>query len=65
MNNKKVRIAMIEADIRQWELAKLLNISESSLTRKLREELPEKEQDEIVALINDKGAEQLCEDSTE
>lgn len=65
MNNKKIRIAMIDADIRQWELAKLLNISESSLTRKLREELPEKEQDEIVALIKDKGVEQLCEDSTE
>ena len=55
MNNKKVRIAMIEADIRQWELAKLLNISESSLTRKLRDELPEKEQDEIVAIIKNKG----------
>ena len=55
MNNKKVRIAMIESDVRQWELAKMLNISESSLTRKLREELPDKEQDEIVALIKQKG----------
>lgn len=54
MNNKKVRIAMMEADIRQWELAKLMDISESSLTRKLREELPDEEQDEIVALIKEK-----------
>jgi len=55
MNNKKIRIAMMESGIRQWELAKLLGISESTLTRKLREELPDEEQDKIVEIINERG----------
>lgn len=42
---------MIEAGLKQWELAKLLGVSESVLSRKLREELPLTEQEEIVAII--------------
>lgn len=55
MNNKKIRIAMMEEGIRQWEVAKLLHVSESTLCRMLREELSEKKQDEIVAIIKDRG----------
>ena len=53
-NNARVRIAMIESGIKQWELARLLGMSESVLSRRLRDELPEDEQDRIVKVI--KGA---------
>lgn len=51
MKNQRIRIAMIQNNIKQYEVAKLLGISETSLCRKLREELPEEEQNEIVAKI--------------
>lgn len=50
-NNKRVRIVMIEAGIKQWELARLLGISEPALSQKLRDELPEEEQNRIIDLI--------------
>lgn len=51
MNNLRIRIAMTEKNVRQWELARLMGVSESVLSRRLREELPEEEQDRIVKLI--------------
>lgn len=53
MKNQKIRIAMIQNNIKQYEVAKLLGISETSLCRKLREELPDEEQDEIVSKIKE------------
>lgn len=55
MTNVKVRVKMIESDIKQWELAKLLGISESVLSRKLRDELSEEEQDRIVKAIEERS----------
>lgn len=52
MTNKKIRIAMIEHNLKQWELADLLGIDESVFCRKMRKELPEDEQNRIVSLIN-------------
>lgn len=57
MTNVKVRVKMIESDIKQWELAKLLGISESVLSRKLRDELSEEEQDRIVKAIEERSSE--------
>lgn len=51
MNNTKIRIKMLETGMKQWEVARLLGMSESVLSRRLRDELPEDEQDRIVALI--------------
>lgn len=51
MNNTIVRIALLEAGMKQWQLAKLLGKSESVLSRELREELPKADQDEMVRLI--------------
>ena len=51
--NMKVRIAMMENQFTQWKLARLLGVSESTVNRMIREELPEEEQDRIVALINE------------
>ncbi len=56
-NNVKIRIAMLETGMKQWELARILGMSESVLSRRLRDELPEDEQDKIVELIEKAGEE--------
>ena len=53
MNNLKIRLALLEHNLKQWQLAKLLKVSESTVNRLLREELPEEEQDRILSLINE------------
>ena len=54
MKNARIRIAMVEHDIKQWELARMMGIHEGSLSRRFRDELPEEEQDKIVELIEQK-----------
>lgn len=51
ISNKKIRSALSEANIPQWKLAELMGISEFTLSRKLRHELPETEQKRIADLI--------------
>ena len=52
MNNLIIRTALIKHNVRTWELAaKILCISEPTLYRKLRSEMPEEEQRKIAALI--------------
>lgn len=51
--NPNIRIAMIQADLKQWELAKLLGISESKMCRILRSELSVEEQQTIIAKIRE------------
>lgn len=53
MANIKIRVKMFETGLKQWELAKLMGVSESVLSRKLRDELPEEEQDRIIKLIEE------------
>lgn len=53
MNNTKVRTKLFETDIPRWKCAKLLGISEMTLYRMLRNELPEAEQDRICQLIDE------------
>ena len=52
-NNVKIKVAMLKADMKQWELARLMGIHEGSLSRKMRDELPEEEQEKIVKLIEE------------
>lgn len=54
MNNTSVRIEMAMLNIKQWQLARILGISESTLCRKLREELPPEEQIKIIQLMRNK-----------
>ena len=49
--NKKIREEMTKTGIKQWEIAMLLRIGESTFCRWMRTELPEDEQDRIVDLI--------------
>lgn len=55
MKNQKVRLKMLEAGLKQWEVARLLGVGESVLSRRLRDELPEEDQEQICKLIESKG----------
>ena len=57
MNNKMIREALTRHNLRQWELADIMNINEFSLSRKMRKELPDEEQRQIVSLIEKYSAE--------
>lgn len=51
MNNLEIRQAMRERRMFNYELAELLGISEFTLSRKLRKELPLEEKERILYLI--------------
>lgn len=53
MNNLEIRQAMKERRMFNYELAELLGISEFTLSRKLRNELPQEEMERILNLIRD------------
>ncbi len=54
MNNLIIRSAMLRTGVRTWQVAKdILKISEPTIYRKLRSELPEEEQLRIAALIEE------------
>lgn len=53
--NKRVRDELMRCDMYLWELASLLNVSEATVTRMMRKELPAEYQDELIDLIR-KGA---------
>ena len=55
MKNLKIREALKETGLKYWELAKLLGISDGTLCRRLREELPEEEQRRIIDMIRQNG----------
>lgn len=55
MTNKRVRDELIRNGMFLWKLAKLMGVSEASVTRMMREELPAERQDELIDLIR-KGA---------
>ena len=50
--NAAIRDAMYDHRMAQWELAELLGVSETTIWRILRKEMPEKEQNRIVWIIN-------------
>lgn len=53
MNNVSIRIALISAGMRNYQLAEALGISEFTLSRKLRDELPQEEKERMLKIIND------------
>ena len=54
MKNMKIRQALMEVGMKNYQLAELMGISEFTLSRRLRKELPESEQDRILALIRER-----------
>ena len=53
IKNKIIREEQEKLHLFNYQIARLLNVSESTFGRMMREELPEKEQRRIVALIRE------------
>jgi len=53
--NTRVRNALKEQNMYLWELAQLLGVSEATITRKMRTELPEDEQNNLIEFIKKEG----------
>lgn len=51
--NQDIRQAIKTANLKHWKLAKLMGVSETTLVRKLREELPEEEKQKILKIISE------------
>lgn len=60
MRNTEIRKAMRKALIPQWKLGELLGVSENTVNRWLRTELPEDKKNMILQLIKDYDAEKEC-----
>lgn len=54
LNNLQIKVALSEKGLRQYDLARLLGIAESTCSKMLREELPQDKQKEIINLIKGK-----------
>ena len=53
IKNLEIRQKLLEADVKQWEVARKLNISESAMSRKLRVTLTEDERWKILKAISE------------
>lgn len=51
--NLDIRAAAKSAGVKLWEIADHLKISEPSITRKLRHELPQAEKERIFSIIEE------------
>lgn len=54
MNNIKIRSSLMEAGMKNYQLAELMGVSEFTLSRRLRTELPAEEQERILSLIKER-----------
>lgn len=55
--NTDIRTTAKEKGVRLWEIAEFLKISDPTMTRKLRKELPDKEKQAIFKIIDEIAAE--------
>lgn len=53
MKNKAIREAAKEHGVKLWEIAEALGINDGNLSRKLRRELPDDEQERIISVIEE------------
>lgn len=51
MKNLMVRVALLEKGLHVYDLVDILHVSESTVTRKMRKEMPAEEQVRIIDLI--------------
>ena len=54
-NNLEIRKALKEANMTQWQLATIIGVSENTMYRMLRNELPKEDKERILKAI--KGGE--------
>ena len=53
MKNTLIKEALKKAGLTQWELARILGVGETTLSRRFRDDLPEEEQRESVKQIEE------------
>ncbi len=53
MFNKDLRAYAKEKGVFFWQIAKVMGVSEPTMTRRLRSELPEQDKHEIKRIINE------------
>lgn len=53
--NQDIRIAIKSTGLHQWQIADRLSISENTMSRKLRKELPEEEKQIIYTAIKEEA----------
>ena len=51
MINERIRQELKTVGMKQWQLAELMDVSEQTICRKFRKELPQVEQERIIELI--------------
>jgi len=51
MANYRIRNALLKNNVKHWQLAEKMGITDFSLSRKLRRELTEEEQKKIISLV--------------
>lgn len=51
MTNQDIRRTAAGAGVKLWQIADALGIADCNFSRKLRKELPQKEKDKILAII--------------
>lgn len=56
LSNQDLRATAKSKNVRLWEIAEKLNISEPTMTRKLRRELPAEEKAKIITIIDELSA---------
>lgn len=49
--NEEIRIIALKKNMKQWQIAEALNISEATLSRKLRHELSAEEKENVLRAI--------------
>lgn len=57
LNNRELRQQAKSKQVRFWEIADKLGISEPTMTRKLRRELPAEEKQKIISIIDEISSE--------
>lgn len=59
--NEEIRRAIGAAGLKQWEVADALGVLDCVLSRKLRKELPQKEKERILSVIQNLDKDEACE----
>ena len=55
MTNERIRKVMKDKNLKQWQVAEIIGVSETTMVRKMRAELSKAEQDRIIKLIKESG----------
>lgn len=59
LNNQDIRKRSKEKKVPLWQVAKVMNISDPTMTRMLREELPQTEKEKFFKIIDELAQKQL------